>query len=85
MPEVNNELHSPGRRWPRAFSLALLLTFALSMSPARVAAQWADPNNWTQFRGSHQLTGVSKGDVPTSLRPLWNYQAGAGIESSAAI
>ncbi|HEV2800525.1 MAG TPA: PQQ-binding-like beta-propeller repeat protein [Pyrinomonadaceae bacterium] len=85
MPEVNKELFSSGRAGRHAFSLALLLTVAFFLSPARAAAQWADPNNWSQFRGNHQLTGVSKTDVPKNIRPLWNYQAGAGVESSAAI
>lgn len=66
--------------------VSLLLTCAFLLLPAsRVSAQWADPNNWTQFRGNGQLTGVSKADVPKNLRPLWSYEAGASIESSAAI
>jgi eukaryotic-like serine/threonine-protein kinase len=90
MTEVNKESFSPrvtpNSRAPRARRvLALLLTCAFLLLPARAAAQWADPNNWTQFRGNGQLTGVSKADVPKNIRPLWNYQAGAGIESSAAI
>ena len=83
-PEVNQESLQP-RRLPRAFVRALLLTFAFLLSPAHVAAQWSDVNNWSQFRGNQQLTGVSKADVPKNLRPLWSYEAGAGIESSAAI
>ncbi|HEY0083344.1 MAG TPA: PQQ-binding-like beta-propeller repeat protein, partial [Pyrinomonadaceae bacterium] len=90
MPEVNQESLSANKRTlsPRRPSraLSLLLTFALLLlAPASAAAQWADANNWTQFRGNGQLTGVSKADVAQNLRPLWNYQAGAGIESSAAI
>ncbi len=42
-------------------------------------------NNWGQFRGNHSLTGVSQSNVPTSLKPLWTYEAGESIESSAAI
>src|SRR5918996_5861911 len=50
-----------------------------------VAAQEASANNWSQFRGNHELTGVSQSNVPTSLKPLWTYEAGDAIESSAAI
>ena len=50
-----------------------------------VPAQDTPGNNWSQFRGNHQLTGVSQSNVPSSLRPLWTYEAGDSIESSAAI
>jgi outer membrane protein assembly factor BamB len=62
-----------------SFLLCLLL-FAVS-----VRAQEAPANNWSQFRGNHQLTGVSQSNVPASLKPLWTYEAGEAIESSAAI
>ena len=48
-------------------------------------AQDTPANNWSQFRGNHQLTGASLSDVPGRLRPLWTYEAGDGIESSPAI
>jgi outer membrane protein assembly factor BamB len=48
-------------------------------------AQDTPAQNWSQFRGNHQLTGVSLSDVPTSLKQLWTYEAGDSIESSAAI
>jgi len=50
-----------------------------------VAAQDAPAENWVQFRGNHQLTGVSLSNVPATLKPLWTYEAGESIESSAAI
>jgi len=50
-----------------------------------VQAQDTPGNNWSQFRGNHQLTGVSQSNVPSSLKPLWTYEAGESIESSAAI
>ena len=48
-------------------------------------AQDTPADNWSQFRGNHRLTGVSQSDVPATLKPLWTYEAGDSIESSAAI
>ena len=42
-------------------------------------------DEWPQFRGNPQLTGVSTGTVPGALKLLWTYDAGEGIQSSAAI
>jgi eukaryotic-like serine/threonine-protein kinase len=50
-----------------------------------VLAQETPGNNWAQFRGNQSLTGVSQSNVPTSLKPIWTYEAGESIESSAAI
>ena len=61
-------------------SLILIICLAIS-----VMAQDTPGNNWSQFRGNHSLTGVSQSNVPDSLKPLWTYQAGESIESSAAI
>ncbi|MFN2481050.1 MAG: hypothetical protein ABR554_06255, partial [Pyrinomonadaceae bacterium] len=69
----------------RIAKLALLLLLSFLFLPSRALAQWADPDSWTQFRGSSFLTGVSKADVPQSLRVLWTFEAGGAIESSAAI
>ncbi|HVF22710.1 MAG TPA: PQQ-binding-like beta-propeller repeat protein [Pyrinomonadaceae bacterium] len=63
----------------------LSIVFSLLLFAFAVNAQEAPANNWVQFRGNHQLTGVSQSDVPTSLKPLWTYEAGEPIESSAAI
>ena len=63
----------------------LRLAFFISLLPAGARAQWADPDNWTQFRGTHLLTGVSKSDVPRNLRLLWTFDAGGEVESSAAV
>ena len=41
--------------------------------------------DWPQFRGNPQLTGVATGTVPDTLKLLWTYEAGDGIQSSAAI
>src|SRR5215471_21842268 len=48
--------------------------------PALLAA-----SDWPQFRGNPQLTGVTADAVPAALKLLWTYEAGDGIESSAAI
>lgn len=59
----------------------LLLTCAASA----VRAQDAPADNWSQFRGNANLTGVSQSNVPQSIRHLWTYDAGDSIESSPAI
>src|SRR5262245_52221747 len=40
---------------------------------------------WPQFRGNYNNTGVSPSQLPAELKPLWTYDAGDIIESSAAI
>ena len=42
-------------------------------------------DEWPQFRGNPQLTGVASGAVPATLKLLWTYEAVEPIESSAAI
>lgn len=64
-------------------ALACVLLCLLALSPAK--AQETPGDNWSQFRGNHQLTGVSQSNVPSSLKQLWTYEAGESIESSAAI
>src|SRR5215216_3959144 len=61
---------------------SLILVVCLAVS---VLAQDTSANNWSQFRGNHSLTGVSQSNIPASLKPLWTYEAGESIESSAAI
>ena len=58
----------------------LLLSFVVALK-----AQDTPAENWAQFRGNHQLTGVSQSNVPATLKQLWTYEAGESIESSAAI
>jgi outer membrane protein assembly factor BamB len=66
--------------------MRLLRLICLVLSLFLVAkAQDTSANNWSQFRGNHNLTGVSQSNVPESLKPLWTYEAGESIESSAAI
>ncbi len=64
--------------------LQLGLLFVISL-PIAVYAQDTPPDNWSQFRGNHSLTGVSLSNVSTSLRNVWTYEAGDAIESSPAI
>ena len=59
--------------------VALCLIAAALLSAAPAADQWP------QFRGNPQLTGVAAGPVPANLKLLWTYDAGESIESSAAI
>lgn len=61
-------------------SIVVILCLAIA-----VLAQETPANNWSQFRGNQSLTGVSQSNVPDSLKPLWTYEAGESIESSAAI
>jgi outer membrane protein assembly factor BamB len=65
----------------RLVALSVLIScFAFS-----TLAQDTPAGNWSQFRGNHQLTGVSQSNVPNELKQLWTYEAGESIESSAAI
>ena len=61
-----------------------ILFFILCLAVSAMA-QDTPADNWSQFRGNHSLTGVSNSNVPASLKPLWTYEAGESIESSAAI
>src|SRR6266446_8669717 len=63
-------------------SAIFILLSALSLP---TAAQDTPADNWSQFRGNHRLTGVSQSEVPQTLKPLWTYEAGEPVESSAAI
>ena len=67
-------------RW----SLFLLLPLYFCLFTC-AQAQDTPANNWSQFRGNHQLTGVAQSSVPATLKQLWTYEAGDSIESSAAI
>jgi eukaryotic-like serine/threonine-protein kinase len=66
--------------------MRLLKSLILVVCAGIVAmAQETPADNWSQFRGNQQLTGVSQSRVPDSLKQLWTYDAGDSIESSAAI
>src|SRR5437762_1872708 len=62
---------------PACMVLLLFGSFLPSLLPAA--------DEWPQFRGNPQLTGVAAGAVPADLKLLWTYEAGDAIESSAAI
>ncbi len=64
------------------FAYCLLLLHCLLLT---AYAQDTPADNWSQFRGNLQLTGVSQSNVPQSLKQLWTFDAGDSIESSAAI
>lgn len=72
-------------KWKMKCSLAFCLLLTAHCSLLTVPAQDTPANSWPQFRGNHQLTGVSQSAVPGTLRQLWTYEAGDSIESSAAI
>src|ERR1044071_4926851 len=61
---------------------SLILVVCLAVT---VMAKDTPADNWAQFRGNPSLTGVSQSNVPSTLKPLWTYEAGDSIESSAAI
>lgn len=71
------------RAFRNVFSILLLpVCILLLASPSR---SQLPPETWSQFRGGHQLTGVSVSNVPRDLKLVWTYEAGETIESSAAI
>ena len=72
------------KRWGTSL-LVLLLPFYFLLFPSALSAQDTPADNWSQFRGNSQLTGVSLSDVPANLKLLWSFEAGDSIESSAAI
>src|SRR5688572_22842609 len=68
----------------------LLTAFGVQLSafcllPFAARAQETPNDNWSQFRGNHSLTGVSRSTLSNNLKLLWTYEAGDSIESSAAI
>jgi eukaryotic-like serine/threonine-protein kinase len=65
--------------------LVVVIALLVFFLPFETYAQDTPANNWSQFRGNAQLTGVSLSSVPRTLRNLWTYEAGDSIESSAAI
>jgi len=71
-------------KWKMKY-LSAALFILLSVCSLHTKAQDTPADNWSQFRGNHRLTGVSQSEVPETLKPLWTYEAGDSIESSAAI
>src|SRR6185503_16973381 len=64
-----------------ATALGLLSTAHCPLTTAY--SQSAD--DWPQFRGNYNNTGVSPSQPPADLKLIWTYDAGDLIESSAAI
>jgi eukaryotic-like serine/threonine-protein kinase len=64
-----------------ATALGVVSTVHYPLTTAR--SQSAD--DWPQFRGNYNNTGVSPSQPPADLKLLWTYDAGDLIESSAAI
>ncbi len=75
---------TPGARRGLAAVLCILLWMPLAAQTPPIPAG-APADRWTQFRGSPALSGTSAATLPPTLKLLWTYDAGDGIESSAAI
>ena len=74
----------------RRFSLRspLFRSLALIAAPALTAAFLAAgpaAADWAVFRGDAALTGTADDPLPANLQPAWTFEAGAGIESTAAV
>jgi outer membrane protein assembly factor BamB len=63
---------------------ALPLTVAASAASPATAPE-ASPDAWPMFRGGSALNGVARSTLAAAPTPRWTFQAGGGIESSAAI
>ena len=55
------------------YAVRLLVVFLL-------AGVLSAADEWPQFRGNPQLTGVASSTVASSLKLLWTYEAGESIE-----
>ncbi len=78
------DVRGPSRGWTQLLS-ALFSLILIAVLPTFLHAQETPADNWSQFRGNHRLSGVSDSKVPANLKPLWTFEAGEPIESSAAI
>src|SRR5437016_4334792 len=67
---------------PRGSALSVVaLVVILAQAPA-LGQGAADPN-WSQFRGSAQLTGGTASVAPATPTLRWTYESGDGLESSS--
>ena len=68
-------------------SLAGLVFFSSFIIHHSSFAQTQTPaNNWSQFRGNQQLTGLTaQAGLPDKLSVKWSVDLGGAVESSAAI
>ena len=62
--------------------MRFLIALFIVAASASLAGQ--EPS-WPQFRANPQLTGVTSATLPESLKVMWTFDAGSGVESSAAI
>ena len=71
----------------RILKLLFVVSSVLVVDTSTAAGQSpaAQPDQWPQFRGTRELTGVSAATVPSDLKLLWTLEAGDSIDSSAAI
>lgn len=73
----------------RVLLLVFIFHFSFFIFHSPVLASWnnyaAPADAWPQFRGNLQLTGYSNSRAPAGLKPVWTFDAGEAIESSAAI
>ena len=72
--------HKKAQKSQRA--LLSLLCFFVAILPL---VSQTPATEWRQFRGNARLTGVAATAPPATLKPLWTYDAGDAIDSSAAI
>ena len=90
---LNNLFRGEGRprraartAWLIALCILSVGTFGTPLTSKSSSLQLYTPaDNWPQFRGNSQLTGISLSAVPKTLKLLWTYEGGESIESSAAI
>lgn len=68
------------RRWAPG-GLVLLLAGGLGVRGSAEAAA----AGWLSFRGDAALTGVAGSALPEEPAPVWSFETGGGIESTAAI
>src|SRR5713101_2860349 len=72
---------SPRTSWMRRRRFISILGAAC----LRAQTPPSSKDDWPQFRGNPQLTGVAASFLPATLKLVWTYEAGDSIESSAAI
>ena len=62
-------------------TLSLILFVLIAFSGAKGQSS----NNWSNFRGSQDLSGVTNVNFPDKPKLLWNLQIGDNIKSAAVI
>src|ERR1700694_1300278 len=72
---------SPVEQPFKAAMPAFVPAFLASLLFCSTAALAQQKDDWPQFRGNNQLTGISTSAVPKTLKLLWTYDAGEPVES----